>query len=717
MLSKLFLTVLGALFLIPLQAAKSNKDSKTRQPNIIVVLVDDMGWGDLGCFYQKDRKGKEPAMTTPHLDKLAAEGIQLRRHYSGAPVCAPARASLFSGVHQGNARVVRDNTFDMPLENSHTLATVLKQAGYSTALIGKWGLGGGRESGGGPEESTAFPTKRGFDYFFGYLDHIAGHRHYPAEDPADSRSPDKINRIWDNGTVITKDCAKCYSTDLLTARAKKWIVDTRKASDKPFFLALTYIAPHASLQIPTQAYPKGGGLKGGLQWLGKPGELINTANGERDSYIESRYAKQKWPEFAKRHATMIARIDEGVGDIIHLLKDLKIDDNTLIVFLSDNGPHNEGSFLGIAQNPSFFRSYGPFDGIKRDTWEGGFRVPALVRWPAGIPAGGVTNTPGQFHDWMATFAELAGVPVPERCDGIYLLPTLTGKGEQKPGIVYTEYNYAGNTPNYKDFAPAHKKAPRGQMQMIMVDDYKGVRMQIKSQDDDFQIYDTIKDPQELNNLAGTAPKFDALQKKMKDKALTIRRPYDYYNQVRGCQAKRPYDSAPVPGVAVEGTRPGLLLSLDYPQALPWVPSAQSAPAQAKTRPVKGVSLPGSLKGDFTVSWQGYLDIPEDGDYTFHVSTDANDGSKAFIRLHDMPLVDADFAYKPGTEVDSSSAIATTECKAPTGKTPVHLKAGLHPVRIGYVHGNGPAKPSLKFEWTAPGKQQTVIPDSQFQYKE
>ena len=237
------------------------------KPNIVLILVDDMGWGELGTFHQNQRASKgQPAMQTPNLDSMAKEGLQLRRHYSSCPVCAPARASLFSGVHQGHAETVRDNSFDIPLENSHTLATVLKQAGYSTALIGKWGLAGGKESGGSPETSSAYPTKRGFDYFFGYLDHIAGHRHYPKENPHDPRSEHGKNAIWDNDRLVTDDCDKCYSTDLLAARAKKWIVDQKKENpDKPFFLALTLIAPHAALEVPTMAYPKGKGLKGGLQ--------------------------------------------------------------------------------------------------------------------------------------------------------------------------------------------------------------------------------------------------------------------------------------------------------------------------------------------------------------------------------------------------------------------------------------------------------------------
>lgn len=689
--------------------------AEPRHPNIILILVDDMGWGDLGCFYQNDRaQSGKPALTTPHLDKMAEEGIQLRRHYSGAPVCAPSRASLFSGVHQGHARVVRDNSFDMPLENSHTLATILKQAGYATALIGKWGIGGGKESNGSPDESSAFPTKRGFDYFFGYLDHIAGHRHYPLEDPTEG----PIN-IWDQNKVITDQCGNAYSTDLLTARAKKWITDEcRKSPHRPFFLSLTYIAPHAALEVATQPYPAGSGMNGGIQWLGKPGQLVNTAiGGKRDSFIEPRYADKNWPESAKRHASMIARIDDGVGDIIQLLKDLKIDKDTFIVFLSDNGPHNEGSFMRFIQNPAFFASYGVFDGIKRDTWEGGFRVPAIVRWPQSIPAGKKTEAPSQFHDWMATFAALAKLPIPERSDGVSLLPTLTGEGHQQQGIIYTEYNHPSTTPGYKEFFPAHRNAPRRQMQVIMQGKYKGMRLNISSANDDFMIFDTQKDPGERNNLAGTTPEMTDIQQLMKDRVLQLRRPYDYVNNVRGNIARRPYDQAFVPPATLdkESLAQGLSFSQEATEALPWVPRAGTAATAptGKLLSTTNTNIPAPYPDAFTCHWSGYLEIPQEGTYTFFISTDKNSGSKAFVRLHDMQLVDADFAYKAGTEVDSSSAMGTTECTEKTGQQPVRLKKGLHPISIGYVYGKGEEKPQLLFQWESSGTPKERVPNSAF----
>ena len=694
-------------------------------PSILLILVDDMGWGDLGCFYQNERaKSGQPAMATPHLDQMASEGIQLRRHYAGAPVCAPSRASLFSGVHQGNARTIRDNAFDMPLENSHTLASMLKQAGYATALIGKWGLGGGQQQAGNPNDSTAYPTKRGFDYFFGYLDHIAGHRHYPAHDPG--TGPRNVTAIWDQDRIITQDCNKAYSTDLLTARAKKWIYDHEKANhdsgnNQPFFLALTYIAPHAALRIPTCAYPAGGGLNGGVQWLGQPGRLVNTAQGVIDSYIMPPYKDQPWPESepwpesAKRFATMVGRVDEAIGDILQLLKDLKIDRNTLVVFTSDNGPHNASSFLPWRQDPSFFRSYGPFDGLKRDLLEGGIRVPTIVRWPDGIPSQQITDTPSQFHDWMATFAELAGVPTPARTDGVSLVPTLTGcPDQQQPSTIYVEYHVSGKTPALADFAPQHRQITRRQQQLIGCGPYIGVRMGIKSHQDDFQIFDIAKDPRELHDLASQSPE---IQKQMKDRVLQIRRVYDYSHQKRGMIVHRPYDDEFVPNVEAKNVQPGLKFSLIANKALPW--AAQATSHRTETQLTPGIQFPDTWANDtkgFAAQWQGFIRIPKDGDYHFFVQTDANDGTRAFVRLHGqggMVLVDADYPTH-GQEVDSSAAIGATEADPhETGKRPVKLRAGLHPITISYVHGAGQHTPRLKFSWQGPDRPHSDIPTNFF----
>ncbi|RYD70287.1 MAG: sulfatase, partial [Verrucomicrobiaceae bacterium] len=381
----LFFSVLCAS---PLHAAEPAK------PNIIFILCDDLGYGDVGVFFQNQRaKNNQPGQPwhmTPRLDSMAAAGVQMPHHYCPAPVCAPSRASLLTGVHQGHAGV-RDNQFDKALEDNHTLASVLKQAGYATAAFGKWGLQGKGQT---EQQWPAHPLKRGFDFYYGYMRHKDGHAQFPKEDGKE---------VWENFEEVSTGLDKCYTTDLFTARAKKWIAEQRAANpSQPFFAYLAYSTPHAKLQLPSTAYPQGGGLKGGVQWLGTPGRMINTAEGEVDGYFHPDYAKATWdhdtdattpeiawPDVQKRYATDVRRIDDCVGDVLQLLKDLKIEDNTLVVFTTDNGPSKE-SYLQEPYHPTFFDTYGPFAGIKRDLWEGGIRVGALVHWPQGAPAGRVS---------------------------------------------------------------------------------------------------------------------------------------------------------------------------------------------------------------------------------------------------------------------------------------------------------------------------------------
>lgn len=692
------------------QAAKPAASAvKNSKPNVIFILVDDMGWGDLDANWSQqklngrtvDRKNE---FKTPALSAMAREGIQLRRHYSAAPVCAPARASLLLGVHQGHSRVVRNNRFDYPIEDSHTLGTVMRDAGYDTAAIGKWGVGGGGESHG---PVTGGPHQRGFNYFYGILDHLAGHFHYPSE----SRNIFEYNGYapnpeWKN--IKDQVPQTAYSTDLFAARAKQWIVDQRKSArktGKPFFLYLAFPAPHGNLVVPGTPYPAGGGLKGGLQWVKKNGtESVNTAfdakaEKDKDTYIHPDNAR--FPnDVAKRHSTMIRRVDDAVADLIHLLKDLKIDNDTMIVFTSDNGPHNEGGadpkHRHGAQNPQFFKSYGMMDGIKRDCWEGGMRVPTLVRWPARIPKGQISLHPGQFHDWLATLADAAGVPVPARSDGVSLLPTLTGHADQqKPGVIYSEYNVAGKTPGYKDFLGEHKGAERGQQQIVFVDGLKGLRMGVKDADKDFMIFDTLNDPQESKDLASSKPE---LQARMKAAALSNRRAF--------LPAKTVFDTELVPAVEVTGAAsPGLKWSV-YEGEFPWVPDfrqLKKQPAAHGVAPSPSVKMNGPRKRG--VELTGYVKIPADGEYTFYLSTDANKGSKAFVRLHGMELIDADKTYEPGTEISSDLG---------DRKNPVYLKAGLHPIRISYVGNAGPAS-RLVLKWEGPGLPKQEIPASAFSH--
>ena len=659
--------------------------SASSPPNIIFILTDDLGIGDVGVFFQNARRTAgdraEPWHITPQLDRMAAEGVQLRQHYCPAPVCAPSRASLLLGVHQGHANV-RDNQFDKALENNHTLASVLKGAGYATAAIGKWGLQG-KQDDALPNRWPAHPLSRGFDSYFGYISHNAGHWHYPKEDG---------QVLLDGSMDMTTNFDRCYTTDLFTARAKQWITAQHTTRPRqPFFLYLAYDTPHAKLQLPPGPFPAGAGAKGGVQWLGTPGRMINTADGTPDSFIHPDYAnatwdhdhdhttpERAWPDVYKRYASDVRRIDECVGDLLQLLKDLHLDDNTLVVFTSDNGPSKE-SYLKENYDPTFFNSFGPHDGIKRDLWEGGIRVGALVRWPGHVPRGRISNEPSQFHDWLPTFAELAGVTAPARSDGVSLVPTLTGKGRQKSSRVYVEYFQPEKTPAYEEFAPSHRGRVRQQMQALRLGDFMGVRYQIKDHAEPFEIYNVVTDPQETNNLAGL-PAFAALQQQMHDSVLRLRRP--------DAESKRPYDHELVPSVK----------SLNAVRGLEWRAFKLPTPWVAKLDGLKPTATgthsdltPNVAKKTDAMLFIGYLEVPADGEYTFHLTANAG----ALLRLHEATVVDADFGHKFPEE--SSGAI--------------RLQAGRHPFRLYYRRSAN--APVLKLQWSGPGLTRQDIPPTAF----
>jgi arylsulfatase A-like enzyme len=654
-----------------------------KKPNIIFILTDDLGYGDLGVFAQNQRKNSgdrsKPYQLSPNLDKMAARGAMFTNQYANAPVCAPSRASFLTGVNQGNEGV-RDNQFDKQLENNHTLATVLKAAGYNTIAIGKWGLQG--VDGNGPDW-PAHPLKRGFDSYYGYMRHGDGHEHYPFEGLYSGKK-----QVWSDYKEVSAGLRKCYTTDLWTASAKKWITthEQSKDADQPFFMYLAYDCPHAVIELPTQPYPKGGGLKGGLQWLGEQGHMINTASGTIDSYRYPEYANATydndknpataevpWPDTYKRYATATRRIDDAVGDIMQLLTDLKIDDNTLVVFTSDNGPSVE-SYLPasyVVNHPTFFGSYGPFDGIKRDCWEGGLRMPTLAVWPKHILAGKTIATPSMLSNWMATFADAAHIQPPERTDGVSLMPDLTGKGKQQESLVYVEYYESGKTPNFKEFEASRRDRKRGQMQTIRMGDLVGVRYQIKSADDDFEIYNVTKDPKEADNLA-LKPGFEKIQEQMKAKVLQVRH--------ADKEAPRPYDGAAIPPAIVSGkTMPGLNWKF-YKGDYPWVISEQNLKADNK-----GVckNITGNEAGNKAgmVCYEGYIKIPADGNYTFGLKV----VGKAYLRLHEATLIDEDFGYTSNTELNQS----------------VNLKAGLHPIKLYYLISAN-AAPQIQFHWGKTG---------------
>jgi hypothetical protein len=331
---------------------------------------------------------------------------------------------------------------------------------------------------------------------------------------------------------------------------------------------------------------------------------------------------------------------------------------------------------------NFFNSFGPFDGIKRDLWEGGFRVPTIAWWPGHIPAGRIAFEPSQSQDWMATFAELAGVPSPARCDGVSLVPSLTRHGQQRPSTIYSEYFNDGKTPDYPQFAPERRGRTRDEMQTIRIGDYEGVRYEITSQSNNFEIYNMRTDFAERTNLASN-PDFSKLQQQMKDTVLRLRRP-DH-------GAKRPYDKELVPAEEPFKRNAGVTWSV-YERSFPWLPELTDFKATSTgTTNAPTISVR-SRDNDVGILFTGYINVPEDGDYTFYLTADTS----ALLRIHEATVIDEDFDY-PGMKETSGA---------------IRLKAGAHPFRLYYARRDKGA-PHLEFAWSGPGFNKEPLRDTAF----
>lgn len=680
--------IFGCLCWSKSYAQVAPSDTGNQRPNIIYILTDDLGYGDVGVFFQNQRKKannrKEPWTFTPSLDKMAADGALLPQHYAAAPVCAPSRASLLSGLSQGHSNI-RNNQFDKALNDNYTMGNALQKLGYKTAAIGKWGLMGSNRWADDGDNWPAHPLNRGFDYYYGYMRHKDGHEHYPKEGPYRG-----AKEVYENYNEVSKDLDKCYTGDLWTAVAKKWIVEQTKDKDKkqPFFMYLAFDTPHAVLELPTQAYPKGGGMDGGLQWKGKPGEMINTATGAIDSWVHPDYRdvtcddddniatpEVAWPNVYKRFATTTRRIDDQVGDILKLLSDLKIDQNTLVVFSSDNGPSIESYLKNEPYEANFFNSFGSFNGIKRDVLEGGERMPTIVKWPAKIKPGHIIKSPSISYDWLPTFTAAAGVPAPVNSDGVSLLPALTGQGKQKQSLIYVEYEQNGRTPNYDEFTPNNRKRIRKEMQMMRLGDFVGVRYNIQSQQDNFEIYNILKDPQQTTNLYGK-PEMVSIQKKMKDMVLQSRRPNE--------SAPRPYDNELIPAVDVLNPAPGITWNA-FNGDFPWVPNTSYlTSSQSGLTDLPSVSI---AKTNDVICFSGYIKVPTSGNYTFSLLTN----SGALLRIHNCTVIDEDFGFKGGERNGS-----------------ILLEAGMHPFKLTYKR-KANTKNELKLEWSGEGFAKQTIP--------
>lgn len=437
------------LLVVGLFAAVQPLHAERARPNIVFIMVDDMGYADLGCFGSK-------AIHTPHLDQLAAEGMRFTQAYSGCTVCAPARSVLMTGKHMGRTSV-RGNTGGIPLlDEDVTVAEILKKAGYATGGFGKWGLG--------DLDTSGVPEKQGFDTFFGYYHQVHAHYFYPdylidtgKKVPLPGNAG-FYNKKRSAGFFPTLDPAtgkkRQFSQYLIFQKTLDFI---RSNKDRPFFCYAPWTPPHGRYEMPVE-----------------------------DPAVK-RYADKRWPIKAKVIAAMDTMIDRQVGELVQLLKELKIDRKTIVFFCSDHG--------AAARMEGTLNSCGPLRGFKRSMTEGGLRTPLIARWPGKIKAGTVSNHICYFGDMLATFAELAGSkgPLPGGLHSISIVPTLLDKGKQRQhAYLYWEW------PRYN----WKKKQYRGLMQAVRKDNWKLLRHDARQP---WKLYDLSKDIGENNNLASKQP--------------------------------------------------------------------------------------------------------------------------------------------------------------------------------------------------------------------
>lgn len=413
-------------FLGTAAGAVLNAQPRQKKPNLLLILADDLGYGDLGCYGQQ-------RIATPNLDRLAAEGIRFTQAYAGSTVCAPSRCCLMTGLHTGHAWVRGNQYPDLPVRPQDvTVTELLKRAGYATGLFGKWSLGG--------LGSTGYPLAKGFDEWFGFFSQTHAHNYYP-EHLLENNSAYLLR-----GNFGAKK--QEYAHDLFTERALQFL-ERQKAA--PFFLHVCYTIPHANNE------------------MGR-----DTGNG-MEVPSDAPYSAKDWSQPEKNFAAMITRMDADVGKLLAQLKKSGQEENTLVIFTSDNGPHREGG-----HSAEFFQSSGPLRGIKRDLYEGGIRVPMLARWPDRIKPGQVSDQVWAFWDFLPTAAELAGVPPPAGIDGISMLPALLGRPQKSHEYLYWEFH------------------ERGFHQAVRWGDWKGVRFGRKAP---LELYDLKTDLGEKNNVA------------------------------------------------------------------------------------------------------------------------------------------------------------------------------------------------------------------------
>lgn len=453
------------------------------RPNIIYIYADDLGYAELGCYGQQK-------IRTPNLDQIAREGIRFTQHYTSMPVCAPARCMLLTGKHSGHSYIRGNYEMggfpdsleggQMPLyPGAFTIGRMLQQSGYKTACIGKWGMG--------MSNTTGNPNEQGFDYFYGYLDQKQAHNYYPTHLWENGKRDRLNNPVIDVHRRLTPETAtpeafayyrgNDYAIDKMAQKAQAFV---RQNKNGPFFLYLPFTAPHVSLQAPEEAV--------------KPyiGKFADNQTNERPYLGQQGYASTPYPRAT--YAAMITHMDTQIGQLMQLLKELKIDGNTIVMFSSDNG----ATFNGGVE-AAYFNSVGNLRGLKMDVYEGGIREPMLARWPGKIKAGQTTDHVSVQYDLLATLAELVGYKQRFETDGISFLPTLMGQSvrQKQHPFLYWEYPEKG-----------------GQLAIRMAN-WKAVKTNVRqNRTGPWELYDLAQDVRERTNIAAQHPElirqFDAI---------------------------------------------------------------------------------------------------------------------------------------------------------------------------------------------------------------
>ena len=460
-------SLIVALWAVCIQACDL---AAAERPNIIYVMADDLGYGDLGCYGQK-------TVQTPNLDRMAAEGMRFTDHYAGHTVCRPSRLVLWTGQHVGHTGLTGNRPWSLSGMEG-TVAQRLQQAGYATGGVGKWALGNVED----PSEidNAGHPNRNGFDYWFGYLNQSNAHNYYPTflwENATQVSLPGNEIGDYPNGRGRVSSKRVTYSHDRMTDAAFQFIRDHQAG---PFLLHIHWTIPHANNE----------------------GGRVSGDGMEVPSY--GQYETRDWPNPEKGFAAMVSLMDRDMGRLLQLLQELQIDEQTIVFFTSDNGPHNEGG-----HDHTFFDSNGPLKGFKRSMHDGGIRVPMLVRWPGKIEPGSVSDHPSASWDFLSTACELAGAPVPpafgsgasdsNQVDGVSYLPTLLGNSQDQRQHDYLYWaSLEGET---------SVGVRAGKWKLVQYRPKKQGRAAASEQStsDDWRLYDLTKDLGEENDLASQHP--------------------------------------------------------------------------------------------------------------------------------------------------------------------------------------------------------------------